>query len=235
MLGACNWLARAVTKWTKACDRRLFRSISYIHCTKHWVIRHLVGDAPKDLKLTCYSDASFAGDLQDSKSTTGGLLYLVGPRAFVPLTWICKKQGAASHSSTEAEIIGLNAMIRPEGLPNIHLWTQLLDVLSGTTDRKEKFTAKQGESACDKYQSISLEYVDWVPPSMPPLLKYGRKFVFVQDNDTVIKMVVKGHAPLLKHVSRTHRVDLDWSLSFRQIYSYTLTACRYVNQGQFLC
>ena len=99
-----------------ACDKRLLRLISYIQCTKHWVIKCLVGDPPEDLKIAVYSDVSFAGDLKDSKSTTGGVVCLVGPNTFVPLTWICKKQGAVSHSSTEAEIIALDTMIRLEGL-----------------------------------------------------------------------------------------------------------------------
>ena len=100
LFGACNALARVVTKWTAACDWRLLRLISYIHCTKHCVTKCMVGDPVTDMKLAVYSDASFAGDLTDSKSTTGGVLCLVGPRTFVPLTRICKKQGAISHSST---------------------------------------------------------------------------------------------------------------------------------------
>ena len=51
LLQSVNTLARAVTKWTAACDRRLLRLISYIHSTKHWVIRCFVGDHIKDLKI----------------------------------------------------------------------------------------------------------------------------------------------------------------------------------------
>ena len=32
----------------------------------------------------------------------------------------------------------------------------------------------------------------------------------MEDNDAVIKMVSKGRCPILKHLSRTHRVNLDW-------------------------
>ncbi len=31
-----------------------------------------------------------------------------------------------------------------------------------------------------------------------------------EDNDAVIKMIIKGRSPNMRHVSRTHRVDLDW-------------------------
>ena len=66
-----------------------------------------MGDEPHKLKTAVYRDASFAGDLRDSKSTSVGLVCLVGPRTFVPLSWICKNQRAVSHSSTDAEIISL--------------------------------------------------------------------------------------------------------------------------------
>ena len=40
---------------------------------------------------------------------------------------------------------------------------------------------------------------------------YGRARLFaLEDNDAVIKMIVKGRSPNLRHVGRTHRVDLDW-------------------------
>ena len=32
----------------------------------------------------------------------------------------------------------------------------------------------------------------------------------LQDNEAVIKMIVKGRSPTVRHVSRTHRVALDW-------------------------
>ena len=36
LLYAVNMLAREVTKWTTACDKRLHRLICYLHHTKHW-------------------------------------------------------------------------------------------------------------------------------------------------------------------------------------------------------
>ena len=32
----------------------------------------------------------------------------------------------------------------------------------------------------------------------------------LEDNESVIKMIIKGRSPNLRHVGRTHRVDLDW-------------------------
>ena len=123
-----NDLARNVTKWNVACDKRLHRLMCYIHHTKNYAMRSFVGDEPKDCKLLLFADASFAGCLSTSKSTSGGVLCLVGPNTFTPISWLCKKQGAVSHSSTEAEIIALDACLRMEALPAQGLWDLVIDV-----------------------------------------------------------------------------------------------------------
>ena len=87
LLWTVNLLARQVTKWTKACDRRMERLISYIHHNKDHTHVNFVGDPPEDCFLALFQDASFVGDLMDSKSTSGGLPALVGPKTFVTWTW----------------------------------------------------------------------------------------------------------------------------------------------------
>ena len=96
---AVNTLAREVTRWTIACDRRLHRLICYMHHTENHVQHCWVGDPPDKCIMALYVDAGFAGDLKDSKSSTGAMLCLMGPNTFVPMTWICKKQTAVSHLS----------------------------------------------------------------------------------------------------------------------------------------
>ena len=79
--------------------------------------------------LALYADASFAGYLDDSKSSTGSVLCLLGPNTFVPITWICKKQSAVSHSSTEAEVIALDTAVRLDGVPWLLFWEEVVQVL----------------------------------------------------------------------------------------------------------
>ena len=57
-------------------------------------------------------DSDFVGDLEDAKSTIGGTLCVFGSRTFVPISWMCKKQTAISHSSTESEIISMEVGLR---------------------------------------------------------------------------------------------------------------------------
>ena len=205
-----NMLAREVTRWTVACDRRLLRLIQYIHQTGEYSQICFVGDPPEDCWLTLFSDASFAGDLRDSKSTSGGFLCLVGPNTYVPLTWICKKQGAVSHSTAEAEVISLDAGIRLEGIPALTLWSLVIDVFHPVSDSKTPKELSMPERLSLRRQTHDMfGSVDYVPPSLP--IVYGRAKLFaLEDNDAVIKMIVKGRSPNLRHVGRTHRVDLDW-------------------------
>ena len=69
-----NKLARSITKWTKACDKRLNRLISDIHHTCKYEQYYFVGNAAKQCRLGLFQDSDFAGDLEDSKSTSGGTL-----------------------------------------------------------------------------------------------------------------------------------------------------------------
>ena len=62
-----NKLARSITKWTKACDKRLLRLISYIHHTCDYRQYCHVGNTAKHCRLGLFQDSDFAGDLEDSK------------------------------------------------------------------------------------------------------------------------------------------------------------------------
>ena len=71
-----------------------------------------------------------------------------------------------------------------------------------------------------------LSNVDFVPPSLPPLKGYGH-LVVLEDNEAVIKMIIKQRALALRHTARTQRVDLDFLFHlFRQDPSICI---RYVN------
>ena len=39
---------------------------------------------------------------------------------------------------------------------------------------------------------------------------YYTEIIILEDNEAVIKMTIKGRSPAMRHVARTHRVDLDW-------------------------
>ena len=50
------------------------------------------------------------------------MLCIFGDHTCVPISLACKTQTAVSHSSTEAEVISLDARLRLEGLLALTLW-----------------------------------------------------------------------------------------------------------------
>ena len=70
ILLSVNKLARSVTKWTQACDKRLARLISYIHHTTDNRQYCHVASTAQHCRLGLFQDSDF-GDLEDSKSTSG--------------------------------------------------------------------------------------------------------------------------------------------------------------------
>ena len=70
ILWSVNKLALDVTKLTRACDNRSARVISYIHHTSDRRQYCHVGTAAQHCRLGLLQDSDFAGDLDDSKSTS---------------------------------------------------------------------------------------------------------------------------------------------------------------------
>ena len=63
----------------------------------------------------------------------GGTLCVFGSHTIVPISWMCKKQTAVSHSSTESEIISLDTGLRLDGLPALELWDLIVSVLGNVS------------------------------------------------------------------------------------------------------
>ena len=141
ILWSINKLERSITKWTKTCDKRLKRLISYIHHTCECKQYCHVGNSAKQCRLGLFQDSDFSGDLEDSKSTSGRTLCVFGSHTFVPISWMCEKQTSVSHSSTESEIISLDTGLRLDGLSALELWDPIVSVfghISHISDRTKK-------------------------------------------------------------------------------------------------
>ena len=64
ILSSVNKLARSITKWTKACDKRLNRLISYIHHTSEDKQYCYVGNTAKQCRMGLFRDSDFARRLK---------------------------------------------------------------------------------------------------------------------------------------------------------------------------
>ena len=181
-----------------------------------------MGNTSKQCRLRLFQDSDFAGDLEDSKSTSCGTLCIFGSHTFVPISWMCQKQTSVSPSSTESEIISLDAGLRMDGFPALDLWDLTVAVL-GNTNQSNK---EQGDLLMNKREVCStphtiqkrkqsqglindLDNVDFISSNVNSSLKEALLYIF-EDNEAVIKMIKKGRSSTMRHLSRTHRVALDW-------------------------
>ena len=175
ILWSVNKLARSITRWTKACDKRLnrlisfFSQISYIHHTSEYKQYCHVGNTAKQCRLGLFQDSDFAGDLEDSKSSSGGTLFIFGSHTFVPISWMCKKQTSVSHSSTEFEIISLDTGLRLDGLLALELWDLIISVL-GNVSRVSDQSGKLESDAHKRQKSHNkidvVKDIDLVPSNV---------------------------------------------------------------------
>ena len=125
---------------------------------------------------------------------------------------MCKKQTAVAHSSTESEIISLETGLRLDGLPALELWDLIASVL-GNVSRVPERSGKHDNDVHKRHKSQmkidAMEDIDSVPSNVQSARQEAFLNVF-EDNEAVIKMIIKGRSPTMRHVSRTHRVALDW-------------------------
>ena len=119
ILLSVNKLARCITQWTIACDKLLIRLIIYITHVKTnniamWAI------LPNSAGWDCFKNPILqeTSRIQNPLSTS----CVSRSHTFVPISWMCKKQTSDSHSSTESEIISLDAGLRLDGIPALDSW-----------------------------------------------------------------------------------------------------------------
>ena len=71
ILWPVNKLAPEVTKWTRACDRRVARLISYIHNTSDYMQHCHVGNTAQHCRFGLFRDSDFAGILKTQNRLRG--------------------------------------------------------------------------------------------------------------------------------------------------------------------
>ena len=156
--------------------------------------------------------------------------------------WMCKKQTSVSHSSTESEIISLDAGLRLDGFPALDLWDLIVAVL-GNTNQSNK---EKGDPMINKSEACSppytthkrkqsqrvindLDKVDFIPSNVQSSHQEALLYVF-EDNDAVIKMIIKGRSPTLSETCFQNPQSCSWlivrsnqSIWTRKSKSSTLT------------
>ena len=140
-------LASRITKWNRLCNKKLHRLVSYINSTLDLHLHGWISDPADLLEVVAYCDADLAGDRTDSKSTSGVLVCLVGPRSYMPIAAVSKKQTSVSKSTPEAEIVALDYGTSKEAMMLAQLWQYAIGKGSMTSHLTVN-VMEDNESAC---------------------------------------------------------------------------------------
>ena len=157
-----------------------------------------VGKTAKQCRLGLFQDSDFAGDLEDSKSTSGGTLCILGSHTLVPISRMCKKQTLVSHSSTQSEIISLDAGLRLDGFPALDLLDLIVSVLGNTTQNQDRLgrPVVNKREACSPLHTIhkhkqsqrvinDLDNVDFIPSNVQSSHQEALLYVFGDNEEEV--------------------------------------------------
>ena len=113
---------------------------------------------------------------------------------------MCKKQTAVYHSSTESEIISIGHCL--DGLLALELWDLIVSVLGNVSRVSDR--SGQPESDVHKRHKSQrkidvMENIDAVLANVQSARQEALLCVF-EDNEAVIKMIIKGRSPTMRHV-----------------------------------
>ena len=126
-LWSVNKLARAITKWINACDRRLARLISYNHHTSEYRQCCHVGNSAQHCRLGLFQDSDFAA--VEHLSPSAG----------------CTRSKLQSHTCLQKLIFfSLYAGLRMDGLPALDLWDVVIEVLRSPQDNATSIVQAAG-------------------------------------------------------------------------------------------
>ena len=124
-----NYLARAITKWNKACDKRLAKLTCYIHFTggyrPHWHVGNLHQSAGHDFPRTLTLQVTW----QTQNQRQRGVLCILGRSRFL------QEAGSSYSHLHRSRDIPLDAGLRLEGIPAVMLWHTVIDAFEPPAGR----------------------------------------------------------------------------------------------------
>ena len=97
-------------------------------------------------------------------------------------------------------------------LAALELWDLIVSVfgnISRISDRTARPVIGEDKHHKSHNEIDAMKDIDSVPSNVQSARQEALLYVF-EDNEAVIKMIIKGRSPTMRHVSRTHRVALDW-------------------------
>ena len=190
----------------------------YISSSLDLKMQGFIGDEFDKLSLELYGDSDLASCKATAKSTSGVLIAIGGPHSYFSINWISNKQTCQSHSTAEAEIIAADVALRVKGIPALQLWETIAHMM------------------CDKPmpgtydQRFGPDTINWTIADMVAdesnirIEKVNIQMHFHEDNQAAIQVIKTGRNPTMRHLGRTHKIDIGW---LRNVFARGLCSLGY--------
>ena len=100
--------------------------------------------------------------------------------------------------------------LRLDGLPALELWDLIVSIFGNMTPNTERTGRPVNDVKKHQKSQKKIDVMENID-SVPSNVRFShQEALLFEDNEAVIKMIIKGRNPTMRHVSRTHRVALDW-------------------------
>ena len=113
----------------------------------------------------------------------------------------------------QKSFISLDAGLRTNGFPAFDLWDVVMEVLRSSNTKQAAGNCLRNRTSKHKQKGNrdvdQLSHVDHVTANAHSSQGESQLYIF-EGGDAVIKMIITGRSPTMRHASRTHRVALDW-------------------------
>ena len=187
--------------------------LSQVHFGSSTIIV-MLGTKPVTAGHVCSKTPILLELLKDSTSTTDGLRCMVGePHICTHFHGHVRNRRQCRTTAQKAEVMSLDTGLRMEGLLALTLWDIVIDVSEPPASRARGGATRQLRTQI--FQTTQ-ETIDNVPPNAQESSQSCSFVLFWKDKEAVRKVNNQGQdlstpSPLsLRHVPRTHRVNLDW-------------------------
>ena len=110
----------------------------------------------------------------------------------------------------------MDAGLRKDSIPALDLWDLVIEELNSSSKQprarasflRDKHCEKQSNERTKKQSNTSGD-LGWTNVDCVTSNANLSRFIF-EDNEAAIKMIIKVRSSTMRHVSRTHRLALDW-------------------------
>ena len=198
ILWSVNKFARSITKWTKACDKRLSRLISYIHYTSEY---KQILSCGKHCQNNADWDCFKTQILQDILKIQNPLLE--ERCASLEATRLCQLAGCVRNNLSFEQLNRIRNLFLGRRFlvwtvyPRLTCGIWSFTVLHRNRNQRNKDRATLSTSLTRKNihgKIDDLNSVDFVSSNANSSHKEAMLYIF-EDNEAVIKMIIKGRSP----------------------------------------